>query len=125
MAHGRTQAVYPKGHLPQRHVATKESGVGRFVPARKFDRIQMPIWKDLAPRFGVVYDLFGNAKTAIKAGINKYEQAQTVALAESFNPLILTSAIVNWTDLKARSGWSAGRRGTRPIARVPARRAPW
>jgi hypothetical protein len=82
-------------------VSSEESGVGRFVPARKFDRIQMPIWKDLAPRFGVVYDLLGNAKTAIKAGINKYEQAQTVALAESFNPLILTSAIVNWTDLNS------------------------
>jgi hypothetical protein len=68
------------------------------VPARKFDRIQMPIWKDLAPRFGVVYDLFGNAKTAVKASINKYEQAQTLVLAESFNPLILTSAIVSWTD---------------------------
>jgi hypothetical protein len=80
-------------------VSPEESGAGRFVPARRFDRIQMPIWKGLAPRFGVVYDLFGNAKTALKAGINKYEQAQTVALAETFNPLILTFSDLSWTDL--------------------------
>lgn len=81
-------------------VSEEESGAGRFVPARKFDQIQMPIWKDIAPRFGVVYDLFGNAKTALKAGLNRYEQAQTVALAESFNPLSLeTNRSVSWTDL--------------------------
>lgn len=83
-------------------VSTEESPAGRFVPARSFDAIPMPVWKDIAPRFGIVYDLFGDAKTAIKAGINRYEQAQTVALAESFNPLSLTLAsqgTLSWTDL--------------------------
>src|SRR5712692_3462389 len=80
-------------------VSTEESGAGRFVPAPKFDRIQMPIWKDIAPRFGVVYDLFGNAKTAVKAGINRYEQAQTINFADQFNPLVLEQPVVSWTDL--------------------------
>jgi carboxypeptidase family protein len=80
-------------------VSASTSPAGRFVPARTFDRIPMPAWKDLAPRFGVVYDVFGNAKTAIKFGLNRYEQAQTINFADQFNPLVLTSAILTWSDL--------------------------
>ena len=80
-------------------VSASTSPAGRFVPTRSFDQIQMPVWKDLAPRFGVVYDLFGNSKTALKFGINRYEQAQTINFADQFNPLVLTSAILSWTDL--------------------------
>ena len=80
-------------------VSASTSPAGRFVPTRSFDRIPMPVWKDIAPRFGVVYDLFGNAKTAIKAGINRFEQAQTINFADQFNPLVLTNAILSWTDL--------------------------
>ena len=80
-------------------VSASTSPTGRFVPSRSFDRIPMPVWNDLAPRFGVVYDLFGDAKTALKASINRYEQAQTINFADQFNPLVLTSAILSWTDL--------------------------
>jgi Carboxypeptidase regulatory-like domain len=80
-------------------VSASVSPAGRFVPTRSFDAIAMPVWNDLAPRFGVVYDLFGNAKTALKFGINRYEQAQTINFADQFNPLVLTSAILSWTDL--------------------------
>ena len=80
-------------------VSASSAAAGRFAPARSFDRIPMPVWKDIAPRFGVVYDLFGNAKTAIKANINKYEQAQTINFADQFNPLVLEQPVVAWTDL--------------------------
>ena len=80
-------------------VAPSTSPAGRFVPTRSFAAIPMPVWKDLAPRFGVVYDPFGDAKTAIKFGINRYELAQTINFADQFNPLVLTSAVLNWTDL--------------------------
>ena len=80
-------------------VSASSAGAGRFAPARSFDRIPMPVWKDIAPRFGVVYDLFGNAKTALKAGVNRYEQAQTINFADQFNPLVLEQPVVSWTDL--------------------------
>jgi hypothetical protein len=80
-------------------VSASSAPAGRFTPARNFDRIQMPVWKDFAPRFGVVYDLFGNAKTALKAGVNRYEQAQTINFADQFNPLVLEQPVVSWTDL--------------------------
>jgi hypothetical protein len=80
-------------------VSASSAPAGRFTPARSFDRIPMPVWKDVAPRLGIVYDLFGNSKTAIKAGINKYEQAQTINFADQFNPLVLEQPVVSWTDL--------------------------
>ncbi|PYQ75053.1 MAG: hypothetical protein DMG04_08440 [Acidobacteria bacterium] len=80
-------------------VSASSAGAGRFAPARSFDRIPMPVWSDLAPRFGIVYDVFGNAKTALKAGINRYEQAQTINFADQFNPLVLEQPVVSWTDL--------------------------
>ena len=80
-------------------VSASTSGQGRFVPERTFEAIPMPIWKDFAPRFGVVYDLFGNAKTALKFGFNRYNESRTTQFAGRYNPLALTSANLNWTDL--------------------------
>ena len=80
-------------------VSAEASGVGRFVGERKFDAIPMPVWKDLAPRFGVVYDLFGNAKTALKFGLNRYNESRTTLFANTYNPLAITGASLSWTDL--------------------------
>jgi len=80
-------------------VSAEESGAGRFVGERKFDAIPMPVWKDFAPRFGVVYDLFGNAKTALKFGLNRYNESRTTLFANTYNPLAVTTASLNWTDL--------------------------
>ncbi|MGD9906639.1 MAG: carboxypeptidase regulatory-like domain-containing protein [Vicinamibacterales bacterium] len=80
-------------------VAEQQSGNGRFVPERRFDAIPMPTWKDFAPRIGVVYDLFGNSKTALKASFNRYNESRTTQFATKYNPLALTSATLSWTDL--------------------------
>ena len=80
-------------------VSQQSSGMGRFIGERNFDAIPMPTWKDLAPRFGVVYDLFGNAKTALKFGLNRYNESRTTQFATRYNPLALTSASLQWTDM--------------------------
>jgi hypothetical protein len=79
-------------------VAEQSSGLGRFVPERRFDAIQMPTWKDFAPRVGVVYDVFGNSKTAVKASFNRYNESRTTFFANRYNPLALTTASLPWTD---------------------------
>ena len=79
-------------------VSKQESGAGRFIGARNFDPIPMPTFKDLAPRFGAVFDLFGNAKTALKVGINRYNESRTTFFANRYNPLALTSASLSWID---------------------------
>ena len=79
-------------------VSKQESGAGRFIGERNFAPIPMPTWKDLAPRFGAVYDVFGNAKTALKFGLNKYHESRTTFFANRYNPLALSSASLQWTD---------------------------
>jgi hypothetical protein len=72
---------------------------GRFTAARTFGPINMPTWTSLSPRGGIVYDVFGNQKTAAKFSIGRYEQAGTTGFSESYNPLQLTTASVTWNDL--------------------------
>jgi Carboxypeptidase regulatory-like domain len=80
-------------------VAREVSDVGRFVTERSFGPIKMPTWKTFSPRSSVVYDLSGSGKTALKFGFSKYQQAGTMAFANAYNPLALTTANVSWTDL--------------------------
>ncbi len=80
-------------------VSEEESPAGRFQPARRYGPIQMPIWKDLAPRFGLIYDLFGNAKTAIKLSYNRYNESRTTFFANRYNPLAVQSFALPWTDV--------------------------
>jgi len=89
-----------------------ESPAGRFVPARHFDAIEnLPDWRDWAPRFAAVYDVRGNAKTAIKFSLNRYNQQRTTGVADNYNPLVsATSTSLAWTDLN-RDDIAQGARG--------------
>jgi len=82
-------------------VARGSSPAGRFVPARQFEEIlNLPDWKsDWAPRFSMVYDLFGNARTAVKYSLNKYNLSRTTGIAGNYNPLASTTQSLPWTDL--------------------------
>ncbi len=53
-------------------------GPGSLVPNRNltFKRNDYLSWKDISPRIGVAYDVFGNGKTAIKANAGRYVIAQ-------------------------------------------------
>jgi hypothetical protein len=71
---------------------------GRYTASRSFGPIEMPTWNSVAPRGGVVYDLLGNQRTALKFSVGKYVQAGSTGFSESYNPLQLTPASVSWTD---------------------------
>src|SRR5205085_567830 len=60
----------------------------------------VPNYKDLGPRLGAAYDLFGNGKTAIKATMSRYVQTSTVGTARLLNPLntSVNTATRSWTD---------------------------
>ena len=60
-----------------------------FYPAGTTDEIH---WKDITPRVGAAYDLFGNGKTAIKVNVGKYLTALTASNSDlDLNPLIRTT----------------------------------
>ena len=81
-------------------VLAAESPAGRFVPARNFEPIEnLPNWSNFAPRFAVVYDLFGNGKTAVKYSLNRYNLARTTGVASNYNPLLNQTATLQWRDV--------------------------
>ena len=74
---------------------------GLLVPARSFPaRTDVPNWKDLNPRFGIVWGPAGDAKTAIKFGINRYVQSNTTGLAQLFDQAAgaVNSTTRSWND---------------------------
>ncbi len=75
---------------------------GRFVPARSFGAVKnVPSWRDINPRLGVSYDLFGDGRTAIKGGINRFVAGVGAAGITQDNHPVSTSVqsvTRNWTD---------------------------
>jgi len=59
---------------------------GRFANIPAFGDIHMPIWRTFSPRMAVVYDLFGNTKTAVRFGFNRFEAAAATGIASLYNP---------------------------------------
>ena len=81
------------------YVPTQDVGGGRYVPARHFDAVEnVPDFFNISPRLGIAYDLFGNAKTALKFSAGKYSTPLTTSLARELNPLAITTVAIPWSD---------------------------
>jgi hypothetical protein len=82
-------------------VKATEVPAGMLVPARSYPaRTDVPNWKDLNPRFAVVWDPTGSGKTAVKFGINRYVQSNTTGLAQLFDQAAgaVNSTTRSWND---------------------------
>jgi hypothetical protein len=86
--------AYPEQHL----------GAGPLVPGRT---LTLPAtdgisWKDVTPKLGVSYDLFGTGRTAVKATANKYVAGQGLSgpFGDALNPgsRLVQSTTRAWTD---------------------------
>jgi hypothetical protein len=74
---------------------------GIFVPSRSYPEVDgVPNYKDIDPRLGAAYDLFGNGKTAIKASFGRYVGSMGAGLTEQNNPAltIVTTTSRTWSD---------------------------
>jgi hypothetical protein len=90
---------YYGNYFPEQYL-----GPGRWVPTRD---ITLPEtawvdWRDVTPRLGASYDLFGDGRTAIKTTLNKYMVAFGLQgiFGETSNPVSRMANFVtrNWTD---------------------------
>lgn len=68
---------------------------------RHYDEItDVPNWKDLTPRAGVAWDIFGNGRTVVRGNYGNYLAAESTATATANNPLntSINNASRTWND---------------------------
>jgi hypothetical protein len=78
-------------------------GPSQYLPNRPVQTIpgaNVADWKDINPRFGAAYDLFGDGKTAIKMSAARGVAGETIATAAALNPgsSFATSTAINVND---------------------------
>ena len=71
-----------------------------WLPEQHFTARRVIEWKDLSPRLGLAYDLFGNGKTALKVAVARFVDGETIALTGQVNPMnaIATADARSWND---------------------------
>lgn len=86
-----------KGSIPEQTIPAS-----RWVPALTYPGVDnLPNWKDINPRFGLAYDIFGDGRTALKWSLGRFVEAQAAGFAEAVNPARVaatTSGSRQWTD---------------------------
>jgi hypothetical protein len=83
-----TNAATPEQVLP----------AGKFVPERRFDAVKnVPHYRNLSPRLGFAYDLFGTGRTAVKGSLGHYPDIIRGATANPVRNLVRTTNRT-WND---------------------------
>ena len=88
-----TRFDYLNAYIPEQHAAAV-----RFAGVRDFPRVNdVPNWKDISPRLGVSYDLFGSGRTVVKWSMGRYLESVATGAADAINPLSETTTRA-WDD---------------------------
>ncbi|MFN2445073.1 MAG: hypothetical protein ABR606_05750 [Vicinamibacterales bacterium] len=83
----------------KQRIVGQEAQIGRFAASPAYDDIVLPTWSTWSPRLSAVYDLFGNGKTAVRGGFNKFVISMTTGLAQLYSPTaLITNQTLQWID---------------------------
>jgi Carboxypeptidase regulatory-like domain len=70
-----------------------------FIAGQCFDELKdVPRWFDPAPRFGAIYDLFADGRSAIKFGVSRYNIGTASGHSSRVNPNRVTNDTRPWVD---------------------------
>jgi hypothetical protein len=90
--------------FPEMHLGPTLYAPNRNITTPKTQGVQ---WKDVSPRSGLAFDVFGTGKTAFKIGVNRYVAGQalrgsggTVLFGSALTPtnLLVNNVARSWTD---------------------------
>jgi hypothetical protein len=82
-------------------VASAPTFYNAWVSPRHFAKVtEIPNWKDINPRLGIAYDLFGDGRTALKTSLGRYVAKTNVDVSQQLNPIntSVNSALRAWGD---------------------------
>ena len=73
---------YWNGHIPDQTIPATA-----FLPEVHFDKVSnVPNFKDINPRLGMAYDLFGNSRTALKFSLGRYNDLSGLFYTQVADP---------------------------------------
>jgi hypothetical protein len=91
---------YLNAYVPEQRITHGPNVPLRDVHFAKVENV--PNWKDISPRLGLSYDLFGTGRTAVKLSAGRYMEAPNLtAFTRLADPAasIVNSATRPWTDI--------------------------
>ncbi len=77
----------------------QDQQIGRFANSPAYDDMTLPKWSTWSPRTSAVYDIFGDGKTAVRFGFNRFVTAASTGFAQLYSPTaLITDITLPWTD---------------------------
>ena len=80
-------------------IPEQAAAAGRWVGARQFaEQKNIVNWNTVSPRFGMSWDLMGDGRTALKAGISRYDRLAGANLVQPLNQKNISFQTCPWAD---------------------------
>jgi len=100
-----------KGWIPEQEQIGATIGPAT-IPDASFAEQTFFTWNQVAPRLGVVFDLFGDGRTVIKGNYGLYWHNPGVTIPSQGNPNQAQKTVAYaWNDLNGDRRWQAGEEG--------------